>query len=56
MGRIVQRVLLREKILHLQMRHPAARGRDRLRTRYHAHSREVLTRDCVSVGKIHGEL
>ena len=43
MGRIVQRVLTREGIPHLQLRHPAARGRERLRTRYHTHARDVLT-------------
>ena len=43
MGRIVQRVLTREGIPHLQLRHPAARGRERLRTRYHIHARDVLT-------------
>src|SRR5205085_7568046 len=44
MGRIVQRVLTREGIPHLQLRHPAARGRDRLRARYHTHARDVLTK------------
>lgn len=44
MGRIVQRVLMREGIPHLQLRHPAARGRDRLRARYHDHARDVLTK------------
>lgn len=43
MGRIVQRVLMREGIPHLQLRHPAARGRERLRARYHTHARDVLT-------------
>ena len=43
MGRIVQRVLTREGIPHLQLRHPAARGRERLRARYHTHARDVLT-------------
>lgn len=43
MGRIVQQVLTREGIPHLRLRHPAARGRERLRTRYHAHARAVLT-------------
>lgn len=43
MGRIVQRVLTREGIPHLQLRHPAARGRDRLRARYHDHAHDVLT-------------
>lgn len=43
MGRIVQRVLTREAIPHLQLRHPAARGRDRLRARYHTHARNVLS-------------
>lgn len=43
MGRIVQRVLTREGIPHLRLRHPAARGRERLRARYHAHARAVLT-------------
>jgi hypothetical protein len=43
MGRIVQRVLTREGIPHLRLRHPAARGRERLRARYHAHARDVLT-------------
>ena len=42
MGRIVQRVLTREGIPHLQLRHPAARGRERLRARYHTHARDVL--------------
>lgn len=43
MGRIVQRVLAREGVPHLQLRHPAARGRERLRARYHTHARDVLT-------------
>jgi len=43
MGRIVQRVLAREGIPHLRLRHPAARGRERLRARYHTHARDVLT-------------
>jgi uracil-DNA glycosylase len=43
MGHIVQRVLTRERIPHLQLRHPAARGRERLRARYHTHARAVLT-------------
>jgi hypothetical protein len=43
MGRIVQRVLTREVIPHLRLRHPAARGRERLRCRYHTHARDVLT-------------
>jgi uracil-DNA glycosylase len=45
MGRIVQRVLAREGIPHLQLRHPAARGRERLRPRYHNHAHDVLTQD-----------
>lgn len=44
MGRIVQRVLTREGVPHLQLKHPAARGRCRLRALYHAHVREVLTK------------
>ncbi len=43
MGRIVQRVLAREGIPHLQLRHPAARGRERPRARFHTHARDVLT-------------
>jgi hypothetical protein len=43
MGLIVQRVLTREGIPHLQLRHPAARGRERLRARYHTHARNVLS-------------
>jgi len=43
MGRIVQQVLTREGIPHLRLRHPAARGRERLRARYHTHARDVLT-------------
>ena len=43
MGRIVQRVLTREGVRHLQLQHPAARGRCRLRALYRADVREVLT-------------
>jgi hypothetical protein len=43
MGRIVQRVLTRENIPHLQLKHSAARGRGRLRCLYRAPAREVLT-------------
>src|ERR671933_230064 len=40
MGRIVQRALTRAGIPHLQLRHPAARGRERLRARYQSHARD----------------
>jgi hypothetical protein len=43
MGRIVQGVLIHEKIPHLQLRHPAARGLGRRRDLFRAHAREVLT-------------
>lgn len=43
MGRIVQRVLTQERIPHLQLRHPAARGLGRRRDLFRAHAREVLT-------------
>ena len=43
MGRIVHRVLTREGILHLQLRHPAARGLGRRRDLFRTHTREVLT-------------
>ena len=39
MGRIVQGVLTREKIPHLQLRHPAARGSGRRRDLFRAHAR-----------------
>lgn len=42
MGRIVQRVLTHERIPHLQLRHPAARGAGRLRSNYRRHVSQAL--------------
>lgn len=43
MGKRVTKVLSREGIPHLQIVHPAARGQIRLRERYQAHVRSVLS-------------
>jgi hypothetical protein len=42
LGRKVHRVLARERIHHVELVHPAARGRIRLRENYRAHVRETL--------------
>ncbi len=49
MGRIVQRVLARERVPHLQLRHPAARGKERRHDLFHAHVQEVFIRYRSSV-------
>jgi hypothetical protein len=42
MGRVASSVLSRHDIAHVQMVHPAARGRIRKKERYAAHVQEVL--------------
>ncbi len=48
MGRNIQCVLTRERIFHLHLRHPAARGRGRRRDLCRLHSREVLAQSVPS--------